>query len=765
MKIHKRFPPTLSRPLAAVTSTSAAGPSTTSRVRSNSGCSTRSLYTASSSSSSSLPFPFPFADAPPPSSSPPSARPGSTNLVISTRLAAEVKAELESGQTSHHGQQQDSPHTHAHNTNSSSGPPPYSLVFSSGNTLPTVGSSTGQAHYQLLFPNHLPFGSTPVLESAHGPGATKGEEEQRLARDGRRYQLDVGAYGIPKYARSRRGGRVAGRDGLTTGTTPAAHRDHDNEGSRAVQVGEDAYFIRDNAMGVADGVGGWAKARSRSEHDEDGPTPSALFAKRLMHYCCEEVEVALDPYDISADLREQLDDSLEELADGLDVLNILEKAYEKTMKAHVVVPAGPISQEGSENADHTDVVHASAAETEKQIHGNDNGPARASPAGPSSISDLNIPYLETAVPRSSSAETSPSSHPCSSQQPSDSSPEGQSSESSASRAVPLMQGSSTALLAVLEQRPNRSIPSSPGSLTGSPGVYPQALSTAPASSRSSSHDWYPLGNPKTAAHIAKPSIAQLFNPQARRLFEQATGVDLYGRDRWGVGEAFRQNNVQPQVSEKPAAAGELQAEGGAVLRIAHLGDCMGMVVRGEEVVWRTEEMWWGFNTPVQLGPASPTRPADARTFCVPVQADDIVILASDGLSDNLWEEDILDEVGRFRKGFMEARTNTGQENAVPSPSTTKGILGRGALAAMLSEALCSRARRVSERRPSTTGARRRGRGDVTGKVDAGERKLGEEDDIPFGRRAREEGRWFAGGKLDDISVLVAVVSPVEISTL
>ena len=31
---------------------------------------------------------------------------------------------------------------------------------------------------------------------------------------------------------------------------------------------------------------------------------------------------------------------------------------------------------------------------------------------------------------------------------------------------------------------------------------------------------------------------------------------------------------------------------GAVIRIAHLGDCMAMLIRGEDIVWRTEEMWW-----------------------------------------------------------------------------------------------------------------------------------------------------------------------------
>ena len=31
----------------------------------------------------------------------------------------------------------------------------------------------------------------------------------------------------------------------------------------------------------------------------------------------------------------------------------------------------------------------------------------------------------------------------------------------------------------------------------------------------------------------------------------------------------------------------------AVIRIAHLGDCMGMLVRGDDIIWRSEEMWWG----------------------------------------------------------------------------------------------------------------------------------------------------------------------------
>ena len=166
-----------------------------------------------------------------------------------------------------------------------------------------------------------------------------------------------------------------------------------------------------------------------------------------------------------------------------------------------------------------------------------------------------------------------------------------------------------------------------------------------------------------------------------------------------------------------------------------------------------------FNTPLQLGPRSSTLPNAAQVFTIPVHADDILILASDGLSDNLWDEDVLDEVVRFRQTFL------------ASPSTTTGSqLPRRTLAGMLSEALCSRARTVSQRRSKAPLADEF----TTTPVDP-------DEEIPFARRAHESGRTFNGGKSDggfrpacpvsqvltlyssfpDISVLVAVISPAE----
>lgn len=126
-------------------------------------------------------------------------------------------------------------------------------------------------------------------------------------------------------------------------------------------------------------------------------------------------------------------------------------------------------------------------------------------------------------------------------------------------------------------------------------------------------------------------------------------------------------------------------------------------------------MQHSFNYPVQLGPKSSSTPrASAKRFDLQVQENDIVVLASDGMGDNLWDEDVLDEVARFTKGGA-----GGDESA------------RRRQAQGLSEALASRARRVSEYSDDDA-----------------------IDEIPFGRHAKEEGIRFVGGKPDGMLTLL-----------
>jgi len=342
-----------------------------------------------------------------------------------------------------------------------------------------------------------------------------------------------------------------------------------------------------------------------------------------MHYCSDEVsnyhhspaacssgsemdDALFDTMD-TEDLCSELENSLSDLEEGIDVLMILENAYERAIKAHVVNPV----------PEHT----VSAA-----------------------------PVTSNRVP------TRPSSKP---------SPQ------------PLRAGSSTALLAVLEQPTGRSASTTTKRSSSSP---PNHRSRSASRCRSE-----PAEDPAATGPVSPTSV---------------TGISRsspYQRD--------------------------------AVIKIANLGDSMAMLVRGRDIVWRSEEMWWSFNTPVQLGPMSPSKPTDAQVFEIPVVADDILILASDGLSDNLWDEEVLEEVVRVKDVLLKHSTSDG--------ASLGQLLARRSLAGMLSEALCSRARRVAER--GLSGSGRRGALEVVGE---------EVDEVPFARRAREEGKRFKGGKVD-----------------
>ena len=92
--------------------------------------------------------------------------------------------------------------------------------------------------------------------------------------------------------------------------------------------------------------------------------------------------------------------------------------------------------------------------------------------------------------------------------------------------------------------------------------------------------------------------------------------------------------------------------GGASIEVANLGDSGLRVIRNGSVVFSTRPQEHQFNMPFQL--ASPAvlketdTAADADKYSFKVQEGDVVILATDGLYDNLWEEQICNQVTSFK---------------------------------------------------------------------------------------------------------------------
>lgn len=78
------------------------------------------------------------------------------------------------------------------------------------------------------------------------------------------------------------------------------------------------------------------------------------------------------------------------------------------------------------------------------------------------------------------------------------------------------------------------------------------------------------------------------------------------------------------------------------LNVFNIGDSMLYVVRDGNIVWKTEPVKdVKSNCPQQLGTQTPLCNTPAGTFSsIPVQEGDLVLVCSDGLSDNLWDDDI-----------------------------------------------------------------------------------------------------------------------------
>ena len=146
-----------------------------------------------------------------------------------------------------------------------------------------------------------------------------------------------------------------------------------------------------------------------------------------------------------------------------------------------------------------------------------------------------------------------------------------------------------------------------------------------------------------------------------------------------------------------------------------LGDCSVMVVRPKtnSFIYKSQEDWHWFDCPRQLGTNSPDTPtANSFSDTVDVQEGDVVLCLSDGVTDNLWEEEIAEWVCIAMKEWDEQK-----------PEAEDGIV-------YIARTLMNKAKEIA---------------------------LDPYAGSPYMSRAVDEGLAAEGGKLDDISVVIGVV--------
>lgn len=164
---------------------------------------------------------------------------------------------------------------------------------------------------------------------------------------------------------------------------------------------------------------------------------------------------------------------------------------------------------------------------------------------------------------------------------------------------------------------------------------------------------------------------------------------------------------------------------GAVLRdrklvVLNLGDSVCFVYRPAKKKWvlRTKEQWHWFDCPRQLGTNSPDTPLEnAVVQELLVEDGDLVVLATDGLVDNMWDEEIIAAI----RSVLDAG-----DDVVERETGEAGDPGRMKLMAQ----------RIVEGAKKTA--------------------IDPFAESPYMERSIEEGLGIEGGKWDDISVVAAM---------
>jgi len=136
--------------------------------------------------------------------------------------------------------------------------------------------------------------------------------------------------------------------------------------------------------------------------------------------------------------------------------------------------------------------------------------------------------------------------------------------------------------------------------------------------------------------------------------------------------------------------------------------------------WRiahhTVEQQHYFNCPLQIGSNTEDKPEDADKYEFAVQPGDVVVTATDGAYDNVFDDDIVDVL-----------------NAVCDPSSMRAAARLGQLAELLRDVADELAEMACKAAKDAV------------------------SDTPFSVAAQRSGIAHRGGKCDDVTVLVSAV--------
>ncbi|KAH8676204.1 Fcf1-domain-containing protein [Xylariales sp. PMI_506] len=221
-----------------------------------------------------------------------------------------------------------------------------------------------------------------------------------------------------------------------------------------------------------------------------------------------------------------------------------------------------------------------------------------------------------------------------------------------------------------------------------------------------------IARPRPPSQQYNPDPISYLQAAYERTLDATAGPDCQGTTTATGAQLFYRGGMSPHSSIP-------------LLYVTNVGDSQVMVVRPSDqempMVYKSTEQWHWFDCPRQLGTNSPDTPTqNAVLDVVELEEGDVVLAMSDGVTDNLWEHEIVENV----------RTSVRRwERGEGGPANGNRYGGANGGMTFVAQELMSAAKTVA---------------------------LDPFAESPFMEHAIEEGLASEGGKLDDISVVAGL---------
>lgn len=256
----------------------------------------------------------------------------------------------------------------------------------------------------------------------------------------------------------------------------------------------------------------------------------------------------------------------------------------------------------------------------------------------------------------------------------------------------------------------------------------------------------------------RTSAAGMTTLEAGKCFGGAEDEATSDRAKHSLDQRHHHDDVTPThlvIGTSTALFASIADSG--LLQVANVGDCSCIVVRNGKIIMESETQHHSVATPFQLGTGSRDSPLNAGCCEVEVRDGDIVVIGSDGVFDNIYSHDIASLVSQRIREVAEQRSLDVSESSLTSPHKS-----------MKTAASMQIIKSIIRLKEDPESFRTMNRDDMDQLAlnvaslqilrQASLNAFDPKCDTPYAAACIEAGAYFEGGKVDDMTLIVAMVS-------